>query len=537
MDDYTNEDYRYGTASFAEDYQIREAGLFKPKGPQIGFYDNKPIFMDGDAPMITIGGAGSGKLRDLLGFVVCNSPNQNMVVLDPRGELCAISHHVHAANNDYAYSWNPFHLHDLPNHSCNPLDILDIRANNFHALCKFVVEGLIGLTGSANGQYFELRARDYLEKIIKSIVEQQGSVSLPKLMVVVNAIEADPAIWADQLEFMFSSSFADVRRVAAEMLAKQQDSLKEFGSIMGEIYAALGFLEDPNLCGSLEQSDFSLKELCQSGRGTKIFINIPAEYLSLWSPLVRLFFTVSMLYKAAAPGAKRVMLLVDEAGQLGKFEALLRAFTFGRGAGVRAWAIFQDIGQIMRNFDQAAVQGFLGSAQMRQFFGVRDYQTAKLISDMLGMQTLSYDDTARQENERRKKMAAMQKFMEGGDPFSTAFEMAHYNKNAQLKAKQARHLMTPSEVLGMAEDQQLIFISGKSLRPILANKYPYFERPEMAGLYLPNPYHPPKDQVLIAKRFSTKSEKVVRERVSNKFASFPQYSSGTWAYVEGYKPT
>lgn len=309
-----NQEFRYGSARFAEDWELKNAGLFQRQGPQVGFYRNTPIFMEGDAPLITIGGAGSGKLRDLLGYVICNTPHQNMVVLDPRGELCAISHHVHAMNNDYAYSWNPFGLHGLPKHSCNPLDILDINAPNFHALCKFVVEGLVVVSGSANGKYFELRARDYIEKIIKSIVELRGEVTLPILMQVIQMVEGAPEVWASHLEAMMMSQFDDVRRVAAEMLTKQQDSPKEFGAIMGEVYACMSFMEDPILCQSLEKSEFSLKELCDRSHGTKIFLNIPAELLNLWSPVVRLFFTVSMLYKAADPSAKRIMLLVDEAG-------------------------------------------------------------------------------------------------------------------------------------------------------------------------------------------------------------------------------
>lgn len=533
----TNEELRYGSSRFAEEWELNRAGLYKRKGPQIGFYRNKPLFLQGDAPLITIGGAGSGKLRDLLGYVVCNSPNQNMVVLDPRGELCAISHHVHAANNDYAYSWNPFGLHGLPQHSCNPLDILDINAPNFHALCKFVVEGLVAVSGSASGKYFELRARDYIEKIIKSIVELRGEVTLPILMQVLQMVEGDPELWIPHIEAMTMSRFDDVRRVAAEMLAKQEDSPKEFGAIMGEVYACMSFLEDPVLCQSLEKSDFSLKELCDKGHGTKIFLNIPAEYLNLWSPLVRLFFTVSMLYKAADPSANRVMLLVDEAGQLGRFDALLRAFTFGRGAGIRAWAIFQDIGQIIRNFDMATVSGFLGSAQMRQFFGVRDHQTAQIISDMLGTETLTYDNVKLQAELKHKKSQAAQNILNGGDPFADIMNIAREASAADVKLKQSRKLMTPSEILSLPEDQQLIFISGKDIPPILANKYPYYQRPEMAGLFLPNPYHPPIDHVPVPKHFGSKTAKIIREPVPRKYASFPQYQDGSWAYVEGYKPT
>lgn len=531
-----NEEFRFGSAGWAEARDLRAAGLFRPEGPQIGYWGSKPLYLAGDAPMITVGGAGSGKLRDLLAFVLCRSPGQRMAVLDPRGELGAVSFHIHAVHGDFAYFWNPISLCGLPQHRCNPLDILRMGSRTLHPDCKFIAEGFIALSGGGNSQYFELRAREWVENLMKSRVEQFGGTSLPDLYRVVNSIQGDRQRWADQLEAMLNSRFEVVRRTAAEMLEKQQDAPKEFGAIMGEIYAHLNFLDDPVLLASLEEPDFSLSALTDPDQPCKIFLNIPAEFLSIWSPLVRLFFTVSILYKARRPEAPRVMLLVDEAGQLGRFEALLRAFTYGRGAGVRPWAIFQDIGQIVRNFDRSALQGFLGSAQLRQFFGVRDYDTARLVSNMLGTETLTYDDTLQQEGARRQKWETVRAVLDGGDPFAAAYDYAHFRRGTEHRTKQARALMTADEALAMPEDRQVLFVSGKNLRPVYASKHPYFTRREMAGFYLANPYHPPIDSVSIAARFGTRRARIVTEAVPRKFARFPQYQDGTWSYVEGFKP-
>ena len=532
-----NEQYRFGSAGWADDYQLREAGLFTPKGPQIGFSGTHPLYLESDAPMITIGGAGSGKLRDILGYVVCRSPGERMLFLDPRGELGAISWHVHAMHGEHAYAFNPYGLHGLPGLSCNPLDILDLRSPSFHADCKFIARALIAVTSHAEGKYFEQRAGGWLEAFLKFDVERNGWTSLPRVMRIVNLVESGRREWPDLIEAMLQSSFDDVRRTAGEILAKQQDSPREFGSIMGEMYAGLGFLDDPVLQASLERPDFSLSALCDPARACKVFVMMPAETLKIAAPLLRLFFTVTMLYKGRTPLSPRVNLIVDEAGQLGSFEDLLRAFTFGRGAGIRVWAFFQDIGQIIRGFGAPGVQGFLGSSQMRQFFGVRDYETARLVSSMLGSETLEYDDTRMQEAARRQKIQAMQRLMAGEDAFAAMLDVAHFNKTAQLRTKQARKLMTEEEILGLPEDRQILFISGKNLPPVLAHKRPYYSQAAMAGLYLPNPNHPPHNSVRIATRWGEKRAHVIREPVPKKFASFAQYRNGTWAYVEGYKPT
>ena len=104
-------------------------------------------------------------------------------------------------------------------------------------------------------------------------------------------------------------------------------------------------------------------------------------------------------------------------------------------------------------------QGFMGSAAFRQFFGVRDYETAQLVSSMLGQQTLEYDDKLRQAHAGQAKRQAAMSILTGGDPFSAAQNVKHNAFLETLRTKQARDLMTPDEILALPEDQQICFIS------------------------------------------------------------------------------
>ena len=531
----SNEEYRFGSASWSDESELRRAGLLGARGLQIGYSANKPICLETDAPIITVAGAGSGKMRDLLALAVARNAGNRNFILDPRGEIAAVTMVNFALNRSYLYCWNPTGMRGLPQHRMNPLDILRLNDPHFHADCKFIAESLIPTSGASNGRYFELRAREWIENIIKMLVERDGKVSFPALYRVINWIEADSNAWADCLEAMLGSSMDSVRRTAGEMLAKQQESEKEFGSILGEIYAHLNFLDDPMLQAALDGADASLADTCNSGQPTSWAINVPIEYVGLWSPILRTMFTVQMLYKSRAPSAPRVTMIIDEAGQLGHFEALLRAFTFGRGAGVQVWALFQDVGQIVRNFGAPALQGFMGSSALRQFFGVRDYQTAQMVSSMLGTETLEYDDSLRQADAKRQKMNAAMSIMNGGDPFSAYADMKYHAYGEEHRTKQARALMMPEEILSMPEDKQLLFISGKNLKPIFAEKHPYYERSDFAGRFLPNPFHPPHDSVPIPSRWGRRRARVIHERVPQQFSHYPQYADGMWSYVEGYR--
>ncbi|OLF71422.1 hypothetical protein AWH62_12815 [Maricaulis sp. W15] len=394
--------------------------------------------------------------------------------------------------------------------------------------------GWVPPSASSNSRYFELRAQDCLTAIATARVEQFGRTSMPDLYRVIMSIEGNPHTWADQIEFMLQSRFEHVQQTAAEMLTKQTESPREFGSVMGEIYANIGFLHDDAVRASLDGGDFDLSCLIGCGPAHKVFLNIPAEHVGLLSPVLRIFFTVTMILKSRAPQARKVVLVIDEAGQLGNFDVLLRSYTYARGGGTRVWAFFQDVGQIERNYGRAAIQTFLGSAQVRQFFGVRDYETAKLVSDMLGQRTLEYDDTLRQEDARRRKTRIILDALNGGDPFAAGEELRYQSMASTHATKQARPILSADEILHLPENKQILFVSGLDLLPIVGDRKRYFDRRDLAGAYAGHPFHPPVDRVQIATRFGRRDARVCTIAPPSHIAHFPQFQGRAMRYVEGY---
>jgi len=532
-----NEEHRFGSAAWASAEEVRRAGLFQEAGLQIGYLGNRPIFMETDAPILTIGGSGSGKMRDLLSMAVARNAGKRNFILDPRGEISAVTLLNFATAGAYLYRWNPTGMHGVSGDRLNPLDILDLTSPTFVADCKFIAESLIPASGSSSGRYFELRAREWVENMMKMLVERDGNVSFASLYRVINAMESDRLAWANALETMLASSMDSVRRTAGEMLTKQQDSPKEFGSIVGEIYAYLSFLDDPMLLQSLESPTASLKDTCNPAQPASWAINVPIEYVELWAPVLRTMFTVQMLYKSRAPSSPPVNMIIDEAGQLGGFDALIKAFTYGRGHGVRTWALFQDTGQIVRNFGNTALQTFMGSSALRQFFGIRDYDTARLVSAMLGSQTLEFNDTLQQAHARRARTDAAMRVLKGGDPFAAVNEMRFQSFAETHRSQQSRSLMTADEILDLPEDKQILFTSGRNLKPVFADKLHYDERREFAGRFLPHPFHGSSDSIVIPRRFGSRRAKVLREPVPTRYGHFPQYRDGYWSFIEGYRPS
>jgi len=526
---------RFGSARWASAEDIAQAGLFKNTGLPFGYFENHLLRFDSDAPRITVGGAGSGKLRDLLGLVLCLPCSMPMAVLDPRGELWDISVPTLAAQNIYAYSWDPYGVGDI-SHSINPLDHLTPERRTLFAEIVRLARAILPLSQSSNGKYFELTAQNVLIVLIHHEVLTYGGISFPRLYELIHIIEAEPQAWANYLESMLASPIAFIRTGASVMMIRQQDTPKEFGSVMGEIYAYTIWLNDDAIRDSLKGGEASLQEIVNAslngGHSVRFHFKVPGHLLELCAPILRVFCDTLMLLNAMNRGSPRILLLIDEAAMLGKFNALKEAFSFGRGSGMITWAIFQDLGQIETNFGRAGIQTFLGSAAMRQFFGVRDITIANIINQMCGNETLEYNDTAQQAEAEHHMNAHINALLDGADPFETAQHMHHYRQASNRKSKMRRELIAPSEVLNMNIDEAITFLEGNNIPPIFHNKYPYYEKLK-AGQFYPNPHHPPIDKIKVRTWHGSKWVPVRRVPVPPHLQHFPQHKSGYMNVIKG----
>ncbi|HEY0939232.1 MAG TPA: type IV secretory system conjugative DNA transfer family protein [Steroidobacter sp.] len=528
-----NEEFRFGSARWAEPNEMR---LLHRGSLYLGLDNEGRILRHpSDGPALMVAGSGAGKALTSIMYNACCYPG-SMLVADFKGEIAAVSLAAQAAMGKYAYCVNPARLLPdfLPSHSTDPLDILKRDTLALVPDAKMIAEMLVPLSGSSNGKHFEETARLCLEALLVADVEKRGVGSLGNLYRIICAIEGDQDKFLSILEAMGASGFEHVRSTAGTMFYKYRDAPKEWSGIAGEMRKSLSFLDDPSFLHALESPSFSLSILCE--RPCNVYINIPAEYIGIWSPYLRLLVGVAMLYKQRNPQRPRVVFLLDECGQLGHAEFLLRAMTFGRGAGILCQAVFQDLGQIARHYGREGVQTFLGSAQVRQFFGVRDLETAEMVSKMLGHETLSFDPDLDQAAARRNKAHIVRELLAGADPFDAGLNYAQQARAAVDRRKMARFLMSADEILRMPEDRQILFVSGVSCPPIAAYRKPYFLHRELAGRCLPNPYFGGGAHARIMGRSRMKIARVITEPVPESFAEYPQYASGLWSYIEGYRP-
>jgi len=99
---------------------------------------------------------------------------------------------------------------------------------------------------------------------------------------------------------------------------------------------------------------------------------------------------------------------------------------------------------------------FLSNAGVLQVFGVNDHDSARLVSDLLGQETVVFQTMSR-----------------ALDAEKTGITYGEQHT--------ARPLLTPDEVRNLPQNLELLFLAGQ--RPIVAGKLAYYADSEFRGLF------------------------------------------------------
>jgi type IV secretion system protein VirD4 len=171
-----------------------------------------------------------------------------------------------------------------------------------------------------------------------------------------------------------------------------------------------------------------------------------------------------------------VLFMLDEMAQLGRMEPLITAVSLLAGYGMTMWMVWQDLAQLKSIYENEW-PSFLANAKVQQFFGVNDHETAKMVSEMLGEETVLNESSS--ENVGRSSQGL----------FSSTPATKTTGTSVSI-SESARHLLKPDEVRRLSREAMLMFVQGCS--PILAQRLAYFQDSEFgdAGYkrYDPNPY-------------------------------------------------
>lgn len=164
--------------------------------------------------------------------------------------------------------------------------------------------------------------------------------------------------------------------------------------------------------------------------------------------------SLTAMAREAQQPREPVLFLLDEFASLGRLPAIERAMGLMAGYGLQLWPILQDIHQLKAAYGPRAGT-FLSNAGVLQIFSVNDHETARLVSDLLGNETIQFQTMSR-----------------ALDASETGITYATHQTG--------RPLLTPDEVRNLPAETELLFLAGS--RPVLAQKLRYYADREFAGL-------------------------------------------------------
>lgn len=433
----------HGSARFAGWEDVSKGKLLRPKGLILGRKQGQLLRYGGDGHLLTFAPTRSGK------GVGCVVPNLldypgSVVVTDIKGENSAIAG-AWRQRLGPVYEIAPLGGASRSAATFNPLDF--IRTGTLYEVddARLISEMLV-VPEHAQANHWEREARTLLTGLLLHICHDREP-DARNLGTLRDLLMVDAEEFELVLATMAASPQANAARISQGFSQKEP---KERSAVISTAQGATELLESPELRAATERSSFTFEELKE--RVASVFVIIPPEYLETYRPFMRLVIglaTVAMTRCTTRP-KNPVLFLLDELPALGYMRPIEQGIGFLAGYGAKLWLFVQDLDQLEKTYPKA--RSMIANCAVRQAFNVQDPDTAKLLSDMLGMATV------RMHSKGRSSSLPFTGF--GNSFHSGEFEGG-------------RHLMTTGEILSMNPKEQLLFVQG--IPAIRARKIRYFD--------------------------------------------------------------
>jgi type IV secretion system protein VirD4 len=447
----------HGTSRFATKSEVAPLtratagkGLLIGRDPKSG----KLIHYEGQSHLLTIAPTRTGKG---VGTIIPNllTADRSVICIDPKGENAKIARRARRAFG-LVHVLDPFGVTSEPTAAFNPLDGVDSESLDVAEDASTLAEALVydepGMAGEA---HWNEEAKALIAGILLMIVMRETG-SQRNLSTLRAYLTLPPEAFAALLRRMQEMSEAEglIARAANRHLGKSD---REAAGVLSVAQRHTHFLDSPRMARVLGRSDFRFADL-KKDNGT-VFLVLPPDRLSTYSRWLRLLVTQGLLDMARTrdkPGLP-VLYILDEFASLGHLPAVERAMGLMAGYGVQLWPILQDIHQLRATYGQRAGT-FLSNAGVLQVFGVNDNDSARLVSDLLGQETVVFQTMGRALDSEKSGLS---------------FSEQHV----------ARPLLTTDEVRNLPRDALLLFLAGQ--HPIIGCKLRYYRDHEFKGKFDP----------------------------------------------------
>ncbi|HYE28309.1 MAG TPA: conjugal transfer protein TraG [Allosphingosinicella sp.] len=441
----------YGSARWASEAEVREAGLFGDAGVFLGSLRGCYLRHEGPEHVMAFAPTRSGKG---VGLVV-------PTLLSWTGS--AVIHDIKGENWELTAGWRSRFSHCL---LFNPTDARSARYNPLLEVRRGEhevrdVQNIADILVDPEGA---LERRNHWEKTSHSLLV--GAIlhvlyaEEEKTLARVATFLSDPRrSFVATLRVMMTTRHLGAEGVhpvvasaAREVLNKSEN---ERSGVLSTAMSFLGLYRDPTVAVVTSGCDWRIDDLLFAERPVSLYLVVPPSDISRTKPLVRLVLNqigrrlTERLHGGAGSHRRQLLMMLDEFPALGRLDFFETALAFMAGYGIRAFLIAQSLNQIAKAYGDN--NSILDNCHVRVAFASNDERTAKRISDALGT-------------------ATEQRAMRNYAGHRLAPWLAHVMVSRQ---ETSRPLLTPGEVMQLPPADELVLISG--LAPIRAKKLRYFE--------------------------------------------------------------
>ena len=443
----------YGSARWASDRDIHDAGLYDDKGVILGCLRNRYLRHDGPEHILAVAPTRSGKGVGLV-IPTLLTWSGSAVIHDLKGENWALTAGWRSRFSD-CLLFDPVSPQSV---RFNPL--LEVRRGRDEVRdVQNIADILVDPEGARERRdHWEKTAHALLVGAILHVLYAEAEKTLARVAHFL----ADPArsirrtLWAMLTTNHIGSEDAPhahpvIASVARELLNKSEN---ERSGVVSTAMSFLGLYRDPIIAANTAQSDWRIADLVTGPRPISLYLAVPPSDLSRTRPLIRMLLNqigrrlTERHEQEEGDERATLLLMLDEFPALGRLDFFESALAFLAGYGIKAFLVAQSLNQIDKAYGPN--NAILDNCHVRVAFAPNDERTAKRLSDALGTAT----EQRHQRNLSGRRFSAW---------------LSHTTISRQ---ETARPLLTPGEILQLPQDESLIFLSG--IPPIRARKLHYY---------------------------------------------------------------
>jgi len=439
----------YGSARWADDKEIRAAGLLGPDGVVLGRHRQDYLRHDGPEHVLCFAPTRSGKGVGLVVPTLLTWP-ASAIVHDIKGENWTLTAGFRAKHGRVLL----FDPTNAGSSAYNPL--LEVRQGEWEVRdVQNIADILVDPEGSLDKRnHWEKTSHSLLVGAILHVLYAENDKTLAGVANFLSdprrPVEATLRAMMDTPHLGEAGVHPVIASSARELLNKSEN---ERSGVLSTAMSFLGLYRDPVVARVTARCDWRIADLVGSRQPVTLYLVVPPSDINRTKPLIRLILNQigrRLTEELTSSGKRhRLLLMLDEFPALGRLDFFESALAFMAGYGLKGFLIAQSLNQIERAYGPN--NAILDNCHVRVSFATNDERTAKRVSDALGTATELRDST----NYAGHRLAPW---------------LGHLMVSRQ---ETARPLMTPGEIMQLPPTDEIVMVAGTP--PIRATKARYYE--------------------------------------------------------------